>query len=204
MKIVMMPANFFKLLFICLLLSNFNASAQKTNIWIVRHAEKATPMAKDDDPVLNAAGQKRAEALAKELKREHIKAIYVTKYKRTGLTARPLAYKVKVLPRVYDTDTAVLKKFAKTVLKNFKGDNVLIVGHSNTIMVLLDAFGAEMPFTALDEEDYDMLFKVTVKENGTVELAIDYYGDKHHTNEIPEKYQPEISHPENIRPFTNY
>ncbi|MDB5125995.1 histidine phosphatase family protein [Mucilaginibacter sp.] len=204
MKIVMMPANFFKLLFICLLLSNFNASAQKTNIWIVRHAEKATPMAKDDEPVLSAAGQKRAEALAKELKREHIKAIYVTKYKRTGLTARPLAYKVKVLPRVYDTDTAVLKKFAKTVLKNFKGDNVLIVGHSNTIMVLLDAFGAEMPFTALDEGDYDMLFRVTVKDNGKVELAIDYYGDKHHTNEIPEKYQPEINHPETVRPFTNY
>jgi 2,3-bisphosphoglycerate-dependent phosphoglycerate mutase len=202
MKIVMMPANFFKLLFICLILSNFSARAQKTNIWIVRHAEKVTTMATDDDPVLSAAGTKRAEALAKELKREHIKAIYVTKYKRTGLTARPLAYKAKILPRVYDT--VGIKKFAKVILKNFKGENVLIVGHSNTVMMLLDAFGAEMPFTALDEEDYDMLFKVIIKDNGNVELGIDYYGEKHHTNEIPEKYQPEINHPENIRPFTNY
>ncbi|RYU89224.1 histidine phosphatase family protein [Mucilaginibacter terrigena] len=204
MKIVMMPANFFKLLFICLLLSNFSARAQKTNIWIVRHAEKAANSTNDPDPVLSPAGQKRAEALAKELKREDIKAIYVTKYKRTGLTARSLAYKIKVLPRVYDTDTAALKKFAKAILKNFKGNNVLVVGHSNTVMLLLNAFGAEMPFTALDEEDYDMLFRVTVKDNGKVELAIDYYGDKHHTNEIPEKYQPEINHPEAIRPFTNY
>jgi 2,3-bisphosphoglycerate-dependent phosphoglycerate mutase len=202
MKIVMMPANFFKLLFICLILSNFSARAQKTNIWIVRHAEKVTTNTKDDDPILSADGQKRAEALAKELKRAHIKAIYVTKYKRTGLTARPLAYKVKVLPRVYDT--VGVKKFAKSILTNFKGNNVLIIGHSNTIMTLLDAFGAETPFTALDEEDYDMLFKVTVKDNGKVELSIDYYGEKHHRNEIPEKYQPEINHPENIRPFTNY
>jgi 2,3-bisphosphoglycerate-dependent phosphoglycerate mutase len=202
MKIVMMPANFFKLLFICLILSNFSARAQKTNIWIVRHAEKATTNSKDEDPVLSPAGQKRADALAKELKREHIKAIYVTKYKRTGLTARPLAYKAKVQPRVYDT--VGIKKFAKSILTNFKGNNVLIIGHSNIIMTLLDAFGAEMPFTALDDEDYDMLFKVTVKDNGKAELSIDYYGEKHHRNEIPEKYQPEINHPENIRPFTNY
>jgi broad specificity phosphatase PhoE len=204
MRNVIIPANFFKLLFICLLLSNFSALAQKTTIWIVRHAEKVTTIAKDDDPVLTAAGQKRAEALAKELKGDHIKAIYVTRYKRTGLTARPLAYKAKLLPRVYDADTAVVKQFAKTIVKNFRGSNVLIIGHSNTIMPLLNAFGAETPFMGLDEEDYDMLFKVTIKDNGKVELAIDYYGDKHHTNEIPEKYQPEINHPESVRPFTNY
>src|SRR6478735_3436010 len=130
MKIVMMPAKFLRLLFICLLLSNFSASAQNTTIWIVRHAEKATNIKQDEDPVLSAAGTKRAEALAKELKGEHIKAIYVTRYKRTGLTARPLAYKAKLLPRIY-VDTA-LNVFAKTIIKNFRGDNVLIIGHSNT------------------------------------------------------------------------
>ncbi|WP_454804122.1 phosphoglycerate mutase family protein [Mucilaginibacter phyllosphaerae] len=202
MNIVVMPANFFRLLFICLILSNFSALAQKTNIYIVRHAEKVVSIPKIDDPVLNPAGTKRAKALAKELKSEHIKAIYVTKYKRTGLTARPLAYKTKILPRVY-VDTA-LNVFAKTIIKNFKGENVLIVGHANTVMKLLEAFGAETPFAQLDEDDYDMLFKVTIKENGNIELAIGYYGDKHHTNEIPEKYQPEINHPEAIRPFTNY
>ncbi len=203
MKIVMMPAKFLRLLFIFLLLSNFSASAQKTTIWIVRHAEKVTNIKQDEDPALSAAGTKRAEALAKELKGEHIKAIYVTKYKRTGLTARPLAYKAKILPRVY-VDTA-LNVFAKTIIKNFRGENVLVIGHSNTVMKLLEAFGADVPFpSSLDEEDYDMLFKVTIKDNGKRELAIDYYGEKHHTNEIPEKYQPEINHPEAVRPFTNY
>lgn len=202
MKIVMMPANFFKLLFILLLLSNFNALAQKTNIWIVRHAENVATKTQDDDPVLSPAGQKRADALAKELKRDNIKAIYVTKYKRAALTARPLAYKAKLLPKIYDATD--IGNFAKTILRNFKGSNVLIIAHSNTVMPLLDAFGAEMPFTTLDEQDFDMLFKITVKDNGKVDLGIDYYGDQHHTNEIPEKYQPEINHPENIRPFTNY
>lgn len=203
MKIVRTTVKFLMLLFICLLLSNFSASAQKTTIWIVRHAEKVTNIKTDEDPVLSNAGTKRAEALAKELKGEQIKAIYVTKYKRTGLTAKPLAYKAKILPRVY-VDTA-LSVFAKTITKNFRGQNVLIIGHSNTVMKLLEAFGADVPFPAgLDEEDYDMLYKVTIKDDNTRELAIDYYGEKHHTNEIPEKYQPEINHPETVRPFTNY
>ncbi|MCO5936792.1 histidine phosphatase family protein [Mucilaginibacter sp. RB4R14] len=203
MKIVMMPAKFLRVLFIYLLLSTFSASAQKTTIWIVRHAEEVTHIKQDEDPPLSAAGTKRAEALAKELKGEHIKAIYVTKYKRTGLTARPLAYKAKILPRVY-VDTA-LNVFAKAIIKNFRGENVLVIGHSNTVMKLLEAFGADVPFpSSLDEEDYDMLFKITIKDNGKRELAIDYYGEKHHTNEIPEKYQPEINHPEAVRPFTNY
>jgi 2,3-bisphosphoglycerate-dependent phosphoglycerate mutase len=71
MKNVTMHANIFKLLLVYLILSNFNALAQKTNIWIVRHAEKATTTAKDDDPILSSDGQRRAEALSKELKRQH-------------------------------------------------------------------------------------------------------------------------------------
>ncbi|TSD64959.1 histidine phosphatase family protein [Inquilinus sp. KBS0705] len=186
-------------LLISLLASNFNARAQKTIIYIVRHAEKVTGTANNDDPVLSSAGQERALALAKELKRAHIKAIYVTKYKRTGLTARPLAYQAKLLPRVYpDTN---LKKFAATITKNFKGNNVLIIGHSNTVMPLLDAFGAEMPFETLDDEDYDMLFKVIIQENGDVELEITNYGQKHHLNDIPDKYLPEVVHPEYARPY---
>jgi len=202
MNSVLLKAKFLKVLIVCLLLSNFSAFAQKSTIWIVRHAEKDTSTGQNtDDPSLSIEGKARAEALAKKLKRQNIKAIYVTKFKRTGETARPLAVRAKILPRVYGDD---LKKFAETISKNFSGQNVLVIGHSNTLMPLLDAFGAEMPFTALAEDDYDMLFKLTKHDSGEVELEITYYGDKHHSSEMPEKYQPEVNHPEYIRPFTNY
>jgi 2,3-bisphosphoglycerate-dependent phosphoglycerate mutase len=67
MKNVTMQAKFFKLI-VCLLLSNFNALAQKTTIWIVGMPKKHQQPAKDDDPLLSSEGKARAEALAKELK----------------------------------------------------------------------------------------------------------------------------------------
>ncbi|MBL4674657.1 MAG: histidine phosphatase family protein [Mucilaginibacter sp.] len=204
MKNVLKPANLFKLFIICLVLSNFNALAQKTTIYLVRHAEIPVTLPKADDPILSDAGQKRANDLAKQLKGKHIKAIYVTKFKRSGLTARPLAVKAKILPRVYETDSTGVSNIAKALLKNFQGNNVLIIADANTLMPFLAALGADTPFAAVSDQDYDMLYKVTVKENGEVELDLDYYGQKHHDNEIPEKYLPEINHPENIRPFTNY
>ncbi|MBK0380199.1 phosphoglycerate mutase family protein [Mucilaginibacter segetis] len=201
MKNVFVNAKFFKLLLICLLLNNYNALAQKTTIWIVRHAEKAKTSTGDDDPSLTAEGQQRAKDLANELKHKHIKAIYVTNYKRTGQTAKPLAVKNKILPREYTGD---IKKFADVIYRNFRGKNVLIIGHSNTVMPLLAAFGADTPFTTLNEGDYDMLFKVTKKESGETELEVTYFGANHHVSELPEKYKPEVTHPEIIRPFTNF
>lgn len=204
MKNVLRLANFFKLILICLVLSNFSAFAQKTTIYLVRHAETPVTLPGSEDPVLSESGQKRADDLAKQLKGKHIKAIYVSKFKRSGLTARPLAAKAKIIPRVYETDSTGVRNIAKALLKNFQGNNVLIVAEANNLMPLLSALGADTPFAAVSEGDYDMLYKVTIKENGEAELDLDYYGQKHHENEIPEKYLPEITHPENVRPFTNY
>ena len=173
----------FNLLCICLMLSNYNALAQKTTIWIVRHAEKAaTP---PDDPELSGAGQKRAKDLAKLLKREKIAGIYVTDYKRTRLTAKPTADKFTLVAETYDP--ADLKAFAGKVLQYYKGHNVLIVGHSNTVIPTLAAFGGERPFSTLADDDYDLIFKLTIKD-GSTELEIKNYGEQHHVTQIPEKY----------------
>lgn len=204
MKKVVKHLKVFVLLIIFCSISNFGAFAQKTIIYMVRHAETAVTMPGTDDPGLSNTGQQRADDLAKLLKGKRIKAIYVTKDKRSGATARPLAIKARILPRVYETDSTNLKKFAKAIIKNFQGNNILIIGNANTLMPLLGALGADMPFPAVSEQDYDIIYKITAKENGDVELDLDYYGQKHHENNIPEKYLPEINHPENIRPFTNY
>ena len=187
MKNIFISSKALKVFFVCFFLSNYSAFAQKTTLWFIRHAETNTAAAQNaDDPGLSPEGQKRAEALYKGLKREKIKAIYVSRTKRAAETARPLAAQIKLLPRVYGDS---LKTFANAILKNFQGKTVLIIGQANSIMPLLAAFGSETPFDMLDDDDYDMLFKLTVKDSGARELEISYYGSLHHKSDLPEKYK---------------
>jgi 2,3-bisphosphoglycerate-dependent phosphoglycerate mutase len=173
-------SRFFTLMGVVLLLSNFSAIAQKTTVWIVNHAEND-----DNNDQLSAQGQQRAIDLEKMLKHDNIQVIYITGRKVSAQTANPLAAKAKVLPRVY-TDS--VQQFAEIIKRNFAGKNILIVASYNSILPLLSAFGAQSPFDALDEGDYDQLYKVTIKSNGTVDFAVAYYGKKHHTNAIPQSY----------------
>lgn len=183
MKMLSANAILLKLLLIFLVLSNYNASAQKTVIYIVRHAEKeANPPA---DPELTATGLRRAQDLLKNLKKEKIAGVYVTDYKRTRATAKPTATKFVLVPQVYDP--ADLKAFARKVLQDYQGHSVLIVGHSNTVLPTIQAFGGGLPFSNLTDDDYDMLFKLTFKGDKP-ELEISYYGDPHHTTQIPDQY----------------
>src|SRR5436190_22872808 len=64
--------------------------AAEPTIFIVRHAEKASG-GDAKDPLLSEAGRARAESLATTLKDAGITAIYATEFKRTQLTAEPVA-----------------------------------------------------------------------------------------------------------------
>lgn len=188
MKNISVKAILLTLLFTGLLLSNYNASAQKTTIWLVRHAETdATP---GDDPGLNKQGQQRAKDLLKALKHQNIAGIYVTNFQQTALTAKPTAGKFTLIPQVYHTTD--YKSFAAKIFQFYKGQNVLIVGHSNTIVPLIAALCNERPFTTLADDDYDMLFKITFK-NAKSELEISYYGAPHHSTLIPERFAYDLN-----------
>jgi 2,3-bisphosphoglycerate-dependent phosphoglycerate mutase len=203
MKKATVLSKVFNVFFVCFLLSNFGALAQKTTIWVVRHAEKdAATVQSPNDAGLSPEGRKRAEALAKVLKRQKIKAVYVTRFKRARETAKPLAEQERITPMVYGDS---LKQLAADVLKNYKGRNVLVVGHSNTVMQLLNAFGSEMPFETLDEDDYDMVFKITVTDSGKRELEVSYYGVLHHSSDLPQKYKEDNRPPQQFTtPTTHY
>ena len=166
-----------------LCLSNFDAFAQNTTIWLVRHAEKVTTNPADRDPDLTDIGKARATALAQLLKRENIKRIYSTVYKRTLNTAKPLSAMLKITPEVYDTKN--LNALAAKVLNTNKGNGALIVGHSNTLIPIIKALNGEVPFEELSDNDYDMLLKVVIDDKGNAKLTISHYGDLHHTTEVP-------------------
>lgn len=175
-------------LFISLLLSNYNASAQKTTIWLVRHAEKADTPA--TNPPLTRLGQQRAKALLRNLGGNKIAAVYITDFIRTAQTAKPVAEKYKLTPHIYNSND--VKSLAAKILQENKGKTVLIVGHSNTIVPTIVALGCESPFPTLNADDYDILFKVTVK-NGSANLEMSYYGSPHHSTIIPQKYDHQLS-----------
>jgi broad specificity phosphatase PhoE len=124
-------------------------------VFIVRHAEKASPGGKDPD--LSADGQKRADALANILKDSQITAVFVTEFKRTQETATPTAKASQVSPTVIPAnDIGVLVEKLRTL-----NGNALVVGHGNTIPDLLKAIGIATP-VSIPEDDYAEIFAVVL------------------------------------------
>jgi broad specificity phosphatase PhoE len=137
-------------------------AAAEPTIFLVRHAERADlapggrPMM-GADPDLSEAGRRRAAALATMLRDANITAIYVTEYKRTGQTAAPLAELLRLpVTTIGSEDTAALVD----ALGQRTG-NVLVVGHSNTLPVIVRGLGIASPVRIGDDE-YDYLFVVTM------------------------------------------
>jgi broad specificity phosphatase PhoE len=60
----------------------FPVSAQKTTVWIVRHAEKDTSFANRQDPDLTDTGQQRAIDLGAYLQNENMVKVFSTDTKR--------------------------------------------------------------------------------------------------------------------------
>ena len=139
-----------------ILLFTLSTAAASPIIFVVRHAEKA---ADGNDPDLSAAGQQRAEGLARILKDAEITAIFTTEFKRTQETAAPTAKELHVSPTVIPANQipALVEK-----LRGLKGNgNSLVVGHGNTIPDLLKALGIETP-VKISENDYSDLFVITM------------------------------------------
>ncbi|MGF1923907.1 MAG: SixA phosphatase family protein [Bacteroidia bacterium] len=174
----------FIVILVFLLVGQQNLYAQKTTIWVVRHAEKETSDPKDKDPDLSPEGKERAGMLAKHLKGEKIDSIFSTNYKRTKLTGYPTADKIGIAIKTYDASK--LKEFADGLLKNAKGKKMLIIGHSNTVQELLVAFGVPKPVKDLTDDDYDYIFTLTIKSDkkeDKKEVKVDRYGAEHHTKQ---------------------
>ncbi|RYG20492.1 MAG: histidine phosphatase family protein [Chitinophagaceae bacterium] len=150
--------------------------AQKAlKVWIVRHAEKDTSDVKERDPDLSSAGAERAEALKKELKGQRIDSIFSTDYKRTKLTGFPLADITGISIKTYEPTKVA--EFVKSLKENAAGKKILIIGHSNTVLELIEAFGAKRPVEKISDKEYDYLFSLTIKGD-KVEVKTDKYGAK--------------------------
>jgi phosphohistidine phosphatase SixA len=137
-------------------------------VYLVRHAEKTSTA---DDATLSPAGIKRADCLANMLKDAGIKQIYVTEAKRTQQTAEPLAKQLKITPKVMSS-----KDPADLVRNLFYagGGNTLVVGHSNTLPVVIARMKSGT-IPAIGENDYDRLFMITTMEGASTPVITLHY-----------------------------
>ncbi len=140
----------------------FFESQATTTIIFVRHAEKA--LAPEDDPGLSPAGQRRVAELTRQLVDADvvagIDAIYATQYRRTQETAAPLADALDLPINQYDaSDTEAI---LETILKRHKGKIVLVVGHSNTVPVLIANLGASKKVPVIAENEYDNIYIISI------------------------------------------
>lgn len=136
-----------------------------TTVYLVRHAEKEILQSDNKNPNLSQEGILRSEKLAQLLKNKKINQIYSTDFLRTLQTAQPLSTLINKKPIIYNPKN--LETLANTILQNNKGEKVLIIGHSNTLIPLIKAFGGNINLEEIKENEYFYLFKLKVCENKT-------------------------------------
>ena len=146
-----------------------------TRFFVVRHAEKAD---NGDDPGLSEAGRSRAGALKSILLKERIDTIFVSSKKRTQETADPLASLLVKRYHIYPATRQGNEELIRQ-LKSIRGNkNVLVVGHSNTVPVVVDSLMTDPQKITIGENDYNKLYIVSVKRFPITRKKLDirFYG----------------------------
>lgn len=138
----------------------------KAAFFLIRHAEKADDGTKD--PPLTKKGLLRSKLLSQMFYRVNLTAVYSTNYKRTQSTAEPTAEYFDMTINSYKASD--LQDFTKTLLKRHDGENILVVGHSNTTPRLLNALHGDSNVESLDEGDYNNLFLLNFLKDGSRQI----------------------------------
>ena len=151
--------------FCCLIATVCFLSCKTTTYYIVRHGEKETATM-SQDVALSAEGKERAQALKDRLNGK-VDVIASTNFQRTRGTAQPLADAMGKTILIYTpTDTSFLAPY-----KAGK-QNVLFVGHSNTVDDLVNYFLQRKELSDLPETSYGDLFIIRKKgSNFTLEKS---------------------------------
>ena len=138
-------------------------------VFLVRHAEKVDA---SRDPKLSAAGQERADVLAKTLRSSEIEHVHSSDYVRTRKTAAPFAKKHELKTDLYNPRDlpALVEKLRKT------GGRHLVVGHSNTTPKMVELLGGKPGAEINEKSEYDRLYIVTIGKDGTVTSVLMRYG----------------------------
>ena len=154
----------------------FFESQATTTVMFVRHADKAE--SGGTDPGLSAKGRQRANLLADVLGDvdvvASVDAIYTTQYQRTRQTAAPLAERLGIPINVADAGDG--ERLVNEILRDHKGEIVLVVAHSNTIAPMIEELHGSKKLPEWPDNDFDELYIVTIPWFGKVKTLRLHYG----------------------------
>lgn len=163
-------ASFRKILLLALLISGA-ASAQNQTIFLVRHAEKSAEPA--SDPGLTDSGIARAENLARRLANAKPAAVYASQYRRTQLTAMPLAaasgVPVTVLPIEKNTADGYPQQLLTRICALPPDASAVVFGHSNSIPAIAEAWTAHA-VRPISDDEYNRILIIKLKDCHAIEL----------------------------------
>ena len=140
---------------------------------LVRHAEKKIVPPENKDPDLSPAGQARAEELARMFGDTGIAAIYVTQYKRTQQTVKPLADRLGLT--AIRIDAKETKELVKQIRSRNAGQVIFIAGHNNSVPEIIAAMGGPQ-LSIIPETEFDNLYILIVQGDGSARLLKMKYG----------------------------
>jgi broad specificity phosphatase PhoE len=156
----------------------FFESRATTTVIFVRHADTNQTMAQGGDPPLNERGLARAELLADFLQDidviAGVDAIYTSDALRTQQTAAPLAQRLNVdvaIANHYDYE-----RFMEAVLRDHKGEIVLVVTHSDAVAPLVEELHGSKNVPDIAPDEYDNVYIVSIPWFGKVKTLRVRYG----------------------------
>lgn len=167
-----------KLLVLSLAVLLVTTACAPTTTLVLRHVEKAPG---GSNTPLSPQGQIRAQELIHVLGEAGVTVIYATQFIRTQQTAQLLAdhlgldvnvFNVTGDPQQYADD------LADHILSEHRGQVVLIVSHSHTVPLIVEALGAS-PIPPITGDEYDKLLIVTVpRGRGNTKIVKAEYGSR--------------------------
>ena len=133
--------------------------AEPTIVYVVRHAERAEDGT--DDPPISPAGEERARTLGAMMRDARLTHVHTTDFRRTRATAAPVSAQTGLVPGTYDDDIGALAARVRA-----QPGRHLVVGHSNTIPVIVRVLGGDPGNPTIAQDEYDRLYIVTLTGSG--------------------------------------
>jgi broad specificity phosphatase PhoE len=141
-----------------------------TVVFVTRHAEKQDM---SQDSPLSAAGQQRANELARVLGQCGVQIIHQTEFRRTRETAAPLAAALGLTP--VESPAADVAGLVAAIRGAERGKMIVVVGHSNTVPDIINQLTG-ITVSAIPEAEFDNLYQVILPRCGSKRVLHMEYG----------------------------
>jgi 2,3-bisphosphoglycerate-dependent phosphoglycerate mutase len=153
---------------IILLIASLQACGKKeadtTTVWLVRHAEKDMNDSTSNPP-LTSQGKYRADKLAAIMANKELTAIFTTGLTRTISTISPTASMQGMDIKYYEYRSP--EPMLNGIKAGEHGKTILICGHGDNILPMIEYLGAVKPQDSIGLYEYDKLFQLIITQDST-------------------------------------